>query len=272
VRRLREKVGRDRILTRKGQDTCSPGRPREVPAAPAPGGAGRERPRAAAAPHRGRVEQRSAVSSGSTRCPPGPRRRGATRRRPVRPRGRPGLPEVALAPVYRQPLSGHYYLVVDASGASQQSRSLWDHRIPLDPLAPGERRVLEIEGPRGSRFLVLRRRLPQAGTDAHDRRGGGRGADRARTSAVTPHGPRDARPRRSRRAPPGAGGLRATGVPLARRAARGRGRVESGEASGLREDVPDEVRPRPRGQPAADAARPTPAALPQTPSAIWRTP
>lgn len=158
------------------------------------------------------------------------------------PTGRPSLPEVALAPVYRQPLSGHYYLVVDGSGASQQSRSLWDHRIPLDPLAPGERRVLEIEGPQGQSLLVL----------AAGYRKQGRALTIAAAEDVAPIEHDIARYQ-------WATGLLALAVlaglllvqgAFVRRAFRSLdelradvGRVESGEASGLREDVPDEVRP-----------------------------
>ena len=69
--------------------------------------------------------------------------------------GRPGLPGGALAPVYRQPFSGHYYLLVDAGGPIEQSRSLWDHRLPIEPVAPGERHVLELPGPGHQSLLVL---------------------------------------------------------------------------------------------------------------------
>ena len=158
------------------------------------------------------------------------------------PTGRPSLPEVALAPVYRQPLSGHYYLVVDGSGASQQSRSLWDHRIPLDPLAPGERRVLEIEGPQGQSLLVLAagyRKQGQTLTIAVAEDVAPIEHDIVRYQWAT-----------GLLALTVLAGLLLVQGAFVRRAFRSLdelradvGRVESGEASGLREDVPDEVRP-----------------------------
>ena len=158
------------------------------------------------------------------------------------PAGRPSLPEVALAPVYRQPLSGHYYLVVDASGASQQSRSLWDHRIPLDPLAPGERRVLEIEGPQGQSLLVL----------AAGYRKQGQTLTIAAAEDVAPieHDIRRYQWATGLLALAVLAGLLLVQGAFVRRAFRSFDalradvrRVESGEASGLREDVPDEVQP-----------------------------
>ena len=69
--------------------------------------------------------------------------------------GRPELEDGTLAPVYRQPFSGHYYLLLDAGGAIGQSRSLWDHSLPVEAVPPGERHVLELPGPGHQSLLVL---------------------------------------------------------------------------------------------------------------------
>ncbi len=156
--------------------------------------------------------------------------------------GRLDIPEAVLAPVYRQPFSGHYYLVLDDAGATQQSRSLWDHRVPLAPVAPGERQVLELAGPQQQSLLVLA--------------AGYRKEGRALTVAVA----EDLAP--SERAVTRyqlttallalavLAGLLLVQRSFVRRAFRSMDglredvrRVESGEASGLREDVPDEVQP-----------------------------
>jgi signal transduction histidine kinase len=156
--------------------------------------------------------------------------------------GRPRLPEVALAPVYRQPFSGHYYLVIDGSGGTQQSRSLWDDRIPLDPLAPGERRVLELEGPQQQSLLVLAagfRKQGQALTVAA-----------AEDVAPIEHDITRYQWATGLLALAVLAGLLLVQRTFVRRAFRSLDglredvrRVEIGEASGLREDVPDEVRP-----------------------------
>ncbi len=69
--------------------------------------------------------------------------------------GRPGLPDTALGPVYRQPFSGHYYGLLAEGGRAVWSRSLWDQRLELEPLAPGVQQVRELPGPQGQSLLVL---------------------------------------------------------------------------------------------------------------------
>ena len=152
------------------------------------------------------------------------------------------LPEAVLAPVYRQPFSGHYFLVVDDAGAVQQSRSLWDQRVALDTVAPGERRVLELAGPQGQSLLVLA--------------AGYRKEGRAVTVAVAEDlAPIERAITRYQLATALVAlavlvGLMLVQRGLVRRAFRSLDgvredvrRVETGEASGLREDVPDEVGP-----------------------------
>ncbi len=152
------------------------------------------------------------------------------------------LPEAVLAPVHRQPFSGHYFLLLDEAGGERPSRSLWDHRLALDPLAPGERRVLDIAGPQQQSLLVL----------AAGYRKEGRGLTVAVAEDVAPI-------ERAILRYQAATALLALGMLaallLVQRAFVGRAfrsldclredvrRIEDGEAGGLREDVPDEVRP-----------------------------
>lgn len=59
-----------------------------------------------------------------------------------------------LTPVYRQPYSGHYYVLLDASGGRFLSRSLWDHELAVHQLASGETSKWYTAGPDGQRLLV----------------------------------------------------------------------------------------------------------------------
>ena len=130
----------------------------------------------------------------------------------------------------------------DDADAVQRSRSLWDHQVALGPVAPGERRVLELAGPQQQSLLLLA--------------AGYRKEGRPLTVAVA----EDLAPiERTITRYQWATALLALAVlvglmlaqrTLVRRAFRSLDglredvrRVENGEASGLREDVPDEVRP-----------------------------
>ncbi len=158
------------------------------------------------------------------------------------PAGSPTLPDTALGPVYRQPFSGHYYALLADGGVEEWSRSLWDQRIDLDPLPPGVQQVRELPGPQGQSLLVLA--------------AGYRKQGRALTIAVAEDlGPieHDIARYRTTGAAVAAGlllGLLVLQGMVVRRAFRSLdavredvGRIEDGEASALREDVPDEVRP-----------------------------
>lgn len=57
-------------------------------------------------------------------------------------------------PIYRQPLSGHYFKVIAGDGGVLRSRSLWDWDLDLAPLHPGERRQWHSDGPLAQQLLV----------------------------------------------------------------------------------------------------------------------
>lgn len=57
-------------------------------------------------------------------------------------------------PRYRQPYSGHYYVLLNPTGDPILSRSLWDSELEVSPLAVGESAVWEASGPEGQRLLV----------------------------------------------------------------------------------------------------------------------
>ncbi|HFD81189.1 MAG TPA: HAMP domain-containing histidine kinase [Gammaproteobacteria bacterium] len=62
-----------------------------------------------------------------------------------------------LPPVYRQPLSGHYYVVRFADGRELRSRSLWDERLPMAP-TPSRRASYRLSpGPRDQQLLIWQR-------------------------------------------------------------------------------------------------------------------
>jgi signal transduction histidine kinase len=68
----------------------------------------------------------------------------------------PGVGDSRLSPIYRQPLSGHYFVVSLADGRALRSRSLWDETLPVEALATGDVRVEQMQGPAGQRLLVRR--------------------------------------------------------------------------------------------------------------------
>lgn len=69
------------------------------------------------------------------------------------------LPE-RIAPAYRRPLSGRYFLI-ETGQERWRSRSLWDFELALPP-APGSAPDL-LAGPDGQQLLVLRRSLERYG-------------------------------------------------------------------------------------------------------------
>jgi len=70
-----------------------------------------------------------------------------------------------LPPVYNQPFSGHYYWVRFGDGRVRRSRSLWDHRLDVETVAPGSSLLEITDGPRGQRLLLWRAGFEKQGID-----------------------------------------------------------------------------------------------------------
>jgi signal transduction histidine kinase len=70
--------------------------------------------------------------------------------------GLPVLDVARLEPIYRQPWSGHYY-VVQVGGLGFVSRSLNGEDMPAEPLQPGRRLRYHAPGPQNQPLLVLSR-------------------------------------------------------------------------------------------------------------------
>lgn len=71
-----------------------------------------------------------------------------------------------LPAVYRQPYSGHYFVVQHEDGSTMRSRSLWDARIDTPRLAPGETRRSLRTGPNDQTLLVLAAGVARPGGSA----------------------------------------------------------------------------------------------------------
>lgn len=67
-----------------------------------------------------------------------------------------------LTPVYRQPLSGHYYVLITHNGERLISRSLWDQDLDIPVLGPGETRRWHMDGPNDQHLLVYARGYQKA--------------------------------------------------------------------------------------------------------------
>jgi len=80
----------------------------------------------------------------------------------LNPDGQILLRESRITPIYNQPLSGHYYLLVFADGSEVRSRSLWDETLETHDVASGEIVTYEEKGP-GQQQLLLR----SAGYEKH---------------------------------------------------------------------------------------------------------
>lgn len=61
-----------------------------------------------------------------------------------------------LPPIYNQPFSGHYFLVSFDDGRIRRSRSLWDYKLEMEVLVPGNTVVDLRDGPRDQRLLLWR--------------------------------------------------------------------------------------------------------------------
>ncbi len=65
------------------------------------------------------------------------------------------LMQQQVDPIFNQPFSGHYYIVLFNDGRKITSRSLWDYTLEIPRLLPGETRHLHSEGPSGQQLLIL---------------------------------------------------------------------------------------------------------------------
>lgn len=68
--------------------------------------------------------------------------------------GKATLVEGSISAIYRQPLSGHYFLLVTEKDEVLRSRSLWDVELSSDKIAPGEQRIRRIIGPAEQPLLL----------------------------------------------------------------------------------------------------------------------
>lgn len=70
----------------------------------------------------------------------------------------PGASEIGrpLPPVYRQPFSGHYFVVTFDDASPLRSRSLWDFTLDIARLPPGKTALDVREGPRSQHLLLWR--------------------------------------------------------------------------------------------------------------------
>lgn len=66
----------------------------------------------------------------------------------------PQLDDTRVDRIYRQPFSGHYY-VISSNGQERYSRSLWDQNLAFDEVASGEQRRRVVSGPQSQSLLVL---------------------------------------------------------------------------------------------------------------------
>ncbi len=68
-----------------------------------------------------------------------------------------------LPPVYSQPLSGHYLVLLEGSQVRFSSRSLWDEQLAVDPVPAGEQVQSRRDGPAGQQLLLVARGYRKAG-------------------------------------------------------------------------------------------------------------
>ncbi len=69
-------------------------------------------------------------------------------------KGKVILTENSISSIYRQPLSGHYFLLIPGNGEALRSRSLWDAELNNEELTPGEQLTRRIDGPAGQPLLL----------------------------------------------------------------------------------------------------------------------
>ncbi|MFC1684082.1 sensor histidine kinase [Pseudomonadota bacterium] len=68
-----------------------------------------------------------------------------------------------INPIYQQPFSGHYYVVITPDGAEVSSRSIWDHKLQVSHLAKGETKQWYAKGPSAQQLLVWARHYDKQG-------------------------------------------------------------------------------------------------------------
>lgn len=64
------------------------------------------------------------------------------------------LNQERVSAVYQRPFSGHYF-VISTAGQIQSSRSLWDSRLDIPEMRPGEQALLHATGPEQRPLLLL---------------------------------------------------------------------------------------------------------------------
>lgn len=60
-----------------------------------------------------------------------------------------------INPIYQQPFSGHYYIVITSDGTEIYSRSIWDHKLEISHLSKGETKQWYAKGPSEQKLLLL---------------------------------------------------------------------------------------------------------------------
>lgn len=70
------------------------------------------------------------------------------------PAGEARLDERRIDAIYTRPFSGHYYVLALPDGETLRSRSLWDTKLQLAPLEPGQSARSYTQGPEGQPLLV----------------------------------------------------------------------------------------------------------------------
>lgn len=64
------------------------------------------------------------------------------------------LREGRITPIYQQPMSGHYFVVVFDDGVRIRSRSLWDADLTVQDAAPGDVTVYQDQGPADQSLFI----------------------------------------------------------------------------------------------------------------------
>ena len=68
--------------------------------------------------------------------------------------GKVSLTKGSITAIYRQPLSGHYFLIVTEKNEVLRSRSLWDVELSSEKLAAGEQHIRRVIGPSEQPLLL----------------------------------------------------------------------------------------------------------------------